>query len=546
MQKPASLETPVEVAEAPPQVIFAPPTPLSWRLGILTLITVIGCVAYKTRESIGLQGQAFAGLAFFFGIVAAFSSNLRAVNWKTIAWGMVLQLTLAILVLNHGRPYQIVAGICMLAIVYMWASTHYVPAILGKPIRWSGYLGGLLTIAIAFFIFYVEGVYASFENAGHVVKAFITFSNKGAEFVFGNLAVPEHMSKVFGADFLFCFAFKALPPILFISAFFTVLYHFGILQWCVRMLAVVMVHLMGTSGAETLSVAANVFMGQTEAPLIVRPYVPRMTNSELFALMASGMAHISGALMVVYISYGANPVAVLTTCVMACPCSLYLSKLFLPEVSRPVTGGSVHTHNEKSPYVNAIDAAATGTSDGLSLALNVAAMLIVFIAFVAMFDALLAEIKPGLLALHMPADWLANWPNDLSLGKLFGWIFSPVAFLMGVHVDDAARVGSLLGTKLSVNEHMAFLQMQKLLMDPSTGKALKVPLMSDRSFKLAAFALTGFANFSSVGIQLGGIGAMAPNRRHDLARLGMRALFVGFTASLMNAALAGLLLDVAK
>jgi CNT family concentrative nucleoside transporter len=259
--------------------------------------------------------------------------------------------------------------------------------------------------------------------------------------------------------------------------------------------------------------------------------------------MASGMAHISGALMVVYISYGADPVAVLTTCVMACPCSLYLSKLFLPEIAKPVTGGTVYTGKEKSPYVNAIDAAATGTSDGLQLALNVAAMLIVFIAFVAMFDALLGQIKPGLLALHVPPESLANWPNDLSLGKIFGWIFSPVAFLMGVHIDDVSKVGSLLGTKLSVNEHMAFLKMQDLLkaVDPTTKQLIHAAQMSERSFKLTAFALTGFANFSSVGIQLGGIGAMAPGRRHDLARLGMRALFVGFTASLLNAAMAGLL-----
>ena len=239
---------------------------------------------------------------------------------------------------------------------------------------------------------------------------------------------------------MFQFAFVALPPILFVSAFFTVLYHFGILQWCVRMLAVVMVHLMGTSGAETLSVAANVFMGQTEAPLIVRPYVPRMTNSELFALMASGMAHISGALMVVYISYGADPVAVLTTCVMACPCSLYLAKLFLPEVSKPVTGGTVQTEKEESPYVNAIDAAATGTSDGLQLALNVAAMLIVFIAFVAMFDVLIAGHQTrACLRWEFPPSILAFWPDDLSLQKMFGWMFSPVAFLMGVSIDDAPK-----------------------------------------------------------------------------------------------------------
>jgi CNT family concentrative nucleoside transporter len=275
-------------------------------------------------------------------------------------------------------------------------------------------------------------------------------------------------------------------------------------------------------------------MGQTEAPLIVKPYVPRMTNSELFALMVSGFAHISGGMMVVYINYGADPVAVLTTCVMACPCSLYLAKLFLPETATPATAGTVHTGAEKSPYVNGIDAAAAGTTDGLRLALNVAAMLIVFIAFVAMFDALLAGIKPGLLGLGLPSEVLAGWPDDLSLRMVFGWMFAPVAFLMGVETQDVHKVGSLLGAKLAINEHYAYLQMKAWKAIPD--------YMTERSYKLAAFALTGFANFASVGIQLGGIGALAPDRRSDLARLGGRALFVGFVATLLNAAIAGVLL----
>jgi CNT family concentrative nucleoside transporter len=296
-----------------------------------------------------------------------------------------------------------------------------------------------------------------------------------------------------------------------------VLYHYGVLQQIVRLMARVMVHLMGTSGAETLSVSANVFMGQTEAPLIVKPYVPRMTNSELFALMVSGFAHISGGMMVVYINYGADPVAVLTTCIMACPGSLYLSKLFMPELGMPVTAGTLQTQEEKSPHVNGIDAATTGTTDGLRLALNVAAMLIVFIAFVAMFDAILgAAVK------------------DLSLAKLFGWIFSPAAFLMGVEPNDVPHVASLLGAKLSINEHYAYLVMKGWKATPD--------FMTERSYKLAAFALTGFANFASVGIQIGGIGAIAPSRRHDLARLGLRALFVGFVATLLNAAIAGVFL----
>ncbi len=275
-------------------------------------------------------------------------------------------------------------------------------------------------------------------------------------------------------------------------------------------------------------------MGQTEAPLIVKPYVPRMTNSELFTLMVSGFAHISGGMMVVYINYGADPVAVLTTCVMACPCSLYLAKLFYPETGTPETAGKLHATHERSPYVNAIDAAASGTSDGLRLALNVAAMLIVFIAFVAMFDALLGAIKPGLLSLGISEDTLAGWPDNLSLRQVFGWLFAPAAFLMGIDLEDVFKVGGLLGSKLAINEHFAYLQMKAMLAGHE---------MTARSFRLTAFALTGFANFSSVGIQLGGIGALAPERRHDLARLGGRALFVGFVATMLNAAIAGVLLQ---
>ncbi len=455
-------------------------TPLVWRLVIAAAIVLLGLAAYGTRDVIGVRGQSAVGVFFFFGLVAAFSTNLRGVNWRTIAWGFGLQVLLAVLVLK------------------------------------------------------VDAVYAVFETVGKVVKAFIGFSDKGAEFVFGNLARPGDVALRPGAESLFMFAFIALPPILFVSAFFTVLYHFGVLQWCVRLMARVMVYLMRTSGAETLSVSANVFMGMTEAPLIVKPYVPRMTQSELFTLMVSGFAHISGGMMVVYINYGADPVAILTTCVMACPGSLYLAKLHLPEAHTPETAGTVQTHAEKTPYANAIDAAASGTTDGLRLALNVAAMLIVFIAFVAMFDALLAGIKPSLLWLGMDVVALEGWPDDLSLRRVFGWLFAPAAFLMGIEANDVEKVGSLLGAKLAINEHYAYLQMKGMKAIPD--------FMSERSYQLSAFALTGFANFASIGIQLGGIGALAPDRRHELARLGGRALFVGFVATLLNAAIAGVLL----
>ena len=477
-------------AEPTPHTAPAPPlapTPWTWRLNIATVIVVLGGAAFLLRDFITPRGQAVAGVFCFFGIVAMFSANLRAVNWRTIAFGVGIQLTLALLVL------------------------------------------------------WVPPVYRAFQAAGEAVKVFISFSDQGAQFVFGNLADPRPpdaggtWSRLFQTGYMFQFAFIALPPILFVSAFFTVLYHFGILQRIVRVLAWCMVYLMRTSGAETLSVAANVFMGQTEAPLIVKPYVPRMTNSELFTLMVSGFAHISGGMMVVYINYGADPVSVLTTCVMACPCSLYLAKLFLPETGTPETAGRLHEAHERSPYVNAIDAAASGTSDGLRLALNVAAMLIVFIAFVAMFDWLLGAIKPALLYVGMPEPMLAGWPDDLSLRMLFGWLFAPAAFLMGVESGDVADIGSLLGAKLAINEHYAYLEMKRMMADG---------MMAERSRRLAAFALTGFANFASVGIQLGGIGAIAPDRRHDLARLGGRALFVGFVATLLNAAVAGVLLPV--
>ena len=479
-----------------------PPTPLWWRLAIAAAVFGIGMFAYLLQPTIGTRGQSVAGVFCFFGLVAMFSANLRAVSWKTIFWGVLLQVVLALLVLR------------------------------------------------------VPAFYAGFEWVGAGVKKFISFSDKGGEFVFGNLADarPEKFggtwSRLFPPDkdgnetYLFQFAFVALPPIIFVSAFFTVLYHFGVLQFIVRVFAKGMVYLLGTSGAETLSVAANVFMGQTEAPLIVRPYVPRMTNSELFTLMTSGFAHISGGMMVVYINYGANPVAVLTTCIMACPCSLYLAKLFMPETTVPETAGTVHQEKTKSPYANAIDAAATGTRDGLGLAFNVAAMLIVFTAFVYMFDAILGGIKPTALWAGLPTDWFSLWPDDLSLGKLFAWLFAPAAFLMGVDPKDVPDIARLLGQKLSINEHYAYLQMKKLIALPILDANGQPNLLrpTARSFRLAAFALTGFANFASVGIQLGGIGAMAPERRHDLARLGGRALFVGFVATLLNAAIAGILL----
>ena len=257
-----------------------------------------------------------------------------------------------------------------------------------------------------------------------------------------------------------------------------------------------------------------------------------MTQSELLTMMASGMAHISGGMMAVYISYGADPVAILSTCVMACPCSLYLAKLVLPEVEVPETLVSSNIVVPRM-HENPIDAAASGVKDGLMLALNVAAMLIGFLAFIALFDSLIGGFKPMVLRMGLAPEWIAWLPDNLSLSKILGTIFQPVAMLMGVPIAETPQVGSLLGIKLAANEHVAYVTLTK---DAAYAD------LSERAKLLSVYALTGFANFSSIGIQLGGIGALAPERRADLAKLGLTALFVGFLATVLNAAVAGLLI----
>jgi len=452
-------------------------------------VVVVAC-AYAFAETLGPRGRAICGLLAFLLVVAACSSDLKRVRLRVLIWGFVLQFGLAWLILKFKvEPFTL----------NLWLFEYRTE---GRPF------------------------YELIQAIAGAIQTFLKFSDAGAEFVFGPLAKDEPMNKAFGQSFVF--AFRALPPIIFVSSFFTVLYHFGVLQFIVRWLARGMMYLMGTSGAETFSAAANVFMGQTEAPLIVKPYVPKMTISELLAMMVGGMATISGGVMAVYILLGADPVAILATSVMAAPCGLYLSKLMIPETETPETSGTSDVPYEKL-HRNAIDAASSGASDGMQLAINVAAMLIAFLAFIALFNHLL-----GLVNTARWNEYGLNLPSKLSLEWLFGKVFSPIAFLMGVDWADTNAVGSLLGTKLVANEFVAYLQ----LTSPDVKAAI-----SPRSFQLAVFALTGFANFSSIGIQIGGIGAMAPNRRADLARLGLRALFVGFLATLVNASLAGILMD---
>jgi CNT family concentrative nucleoside transporter len=534
----------------------APPTPLWWRGALGGVVVLLGLTAYAARDQLGPRGQAVFGVMCSLGLVAAFSLNLRAVNWRTVGFGFALQWLLALFILKLE-------------------------------------FRGLEAIGI-------EGAfkpgYELFYAIAQAVNKFLEFPASGTALLFGKLVDDATMKRLFGENDYVIFAFAVLPGIIFVSSFFTALYYLGVLQWIVRVCARGMVYLLGTSGAETLSAIANVFMGQTEAPLIVKPYVITMTQSELLAMMVGGMATISGGLMATYIKMGADPVAILATSVMAAPCGLYLSKLLLPEMEEPQTRGIIKTDAEM-PYRNLVDAAASGASDGLMLVLNVAAMLIAFMGLIAMINYLLGcvptnqqfndlgqwfDVRGGW---HAVGNWLltllafipvwlvlrkamARWssasdpaafgwqhaavmvvayavflttvigvmlfaPQQLSLNWVFSQFFAPVAFLIGVESNDVFIVADLLGTKLALNEFVAYIELTTKYKDS----------LRPRSAKLAAYALTGFANFASVGIQIGGIGALAPSRRSDLARLGMRALFVGFMATVLNAAMAGVLMD---
>ena len=440
-------------------------TDRAWRgrVGAGLVAAVLAGIAFLFQDAVPERVRAIMGVVCFITLLVACSSNVGAINWRTVGWGLALQIALAVLILKFA-----VAG--------------------------------------------VRPGYAVFSALAAVVTQFLEFTSAGAGFVFGVLADQEAMGNVFPNGLVL--AFGALPVIIFVSSVFTVLYYVGVLQMAVKLMARVMMPLMGTSGAETLSAAANVFMGQTEAPIIVKPYIPRMTQSELLTLMTGGLATIAGSVFAVYVSLGGDPVAMLTTSVMAAPCGLYLSKILLPETDRPATVGRVSV-DVGHEYVNVIDAAAGGAADGMRLAINVAAMLIAFLAFVAMINYLLGLVSPG-----------------LSLARIFAVGFAPVAALIGIPSDDVPAVADLLGTKLVTNEFVAYVKLDNEY----------AGVISDRAHTVATYALTGFANFGSIGVLLGGIGGMAPERRTDLARLSSRALLAGFCATLINASIAAVLI----
>jgi CNT family concentrative nucleoside transporter len=413
--------------------------------------------------------QPIFGAAVILGIAVLCSTNRRAINWTTVAWGLSLQVVFAMIVLKTTIGQRV------------------------------------------------------FTTLGAYITKLLGFAGVGAAFVFGPLGDAgvwgSAMTRVFGpggAQYAVIFAFQVLPTIIFIAALFAILYYFGVMQVVVRIFAVLMHRVMRASGAESLNVAASIFMGQTEAPLTIRPYLPEMTQSELMTVMTAGMAHISGGIMAAYILFGIEAKHLLTAVIMTAPGTIMMAKMFVPETEQPKTMGTVKLEVEKTD-VNVIDAAGRGTGEGLHLALNVGAMLISFLALIALVNALLG---------HVP---FAGAP--LSLGRIFGWVFAPVAWSMGVPWRDAGTIGNLLGTRMALNEFVAYSQLG----------ALKATL-DPKSFTIATFALCGFANFSSIGIQIGGIGALAPNRRHDLARLGLRAMFAGTLANFMTATIAGFLL----
>jgi CNT family concentrative nucleoside transporter len=405
------------------------------------------------------------------------------------------------------RLYSLIGLVLFLGIAYACSSDR--KAIRARTVLWG--LG--LQFVLAFFVLRSQMGQDLFTWIGALVTRLLGLSFVGSEFVFGKLGAKGGGDGPIG----FVFAFQVLPTIIFAAATFAVLYHLGVMQVVVKGFAVVMTRLMGASGAESVNVAASIFMGQTEAPLTVRPFLGGMTQSELLCVMTSGMAHVSAGIMGAYVFLGAEARDLLAAVLMTAPGTILLAKIIIPETGSPQTMGTVKVDMPSSD-VNLIGAAARGTSDGLHLALNVAAMLISFLALVALVNLVLGHV--------------GNWFHvQLSLEKILGVIFAPLALAMGVPGKDAFAVGDLLGTRMVLNELIAYTRLgpMKATLDP-------------RSFTIATYALCGFANFGSVGIQIGGIGALIPERRDDLARLGLRALLAGTLANFVSASIAGMLL----
>ncbi len=387
-----------------------------------------------------------------------------------------------------------------------------------KAIAWRLVVVGILLQAVLGFLFlYWTTGNEALQGVGRGVDRFLQLSQEGSQFVFNKLADGSAVGGVFGPQNGFIFAFMVLPTLIFFSSFMAVLYHLGVMQWFVSRMARVTVRLLGTSGSESLSACGNVFVGQTEAPLLVKPYLSKMTMSELHTIMVGGFATIAGSVFALYVGFGVDAGHLMVASVMAVPAGLICSKMLWPETEESQTMGRI-VHAEKVAHGNVVEAAAAGAGDGLKLALNVAAMLIAFLGLVAVLNAAL-----GLFHDQLSVQWLLSW------------LFWPIAAVMGVPFDEVPILAELLGTKIVLTELIAYSQL---------GEMIEAGTVSPRTQLVASFALCGFANLGSVAIQVGGLGAMAPERRSDLSRLGLRAMFAGALATCMTACMAGLLADV--
>lgn len=411
-----------------------------------------------------LKLTSFLGIFVFIGICYLLSENRKAISWKPVIGGLVLQFVFAVFILKTGLGLSI------------------------------------------------------FEAAKEFFNGLLGFSVEGAKFVFGPLVKMDVTSQVFGGANAFIFAFQISGTIIFISSLMAILYHLGIMQRVVYFFAIIMQKVMGTSGSESLSCAANIFMGQTEAPLVVRPYLKGMTHSEIMSLMTGGMATVAGGVLAAYVGFGIDAGHLLAASVMSAPATLVIAKILVPETKVSETRGNVPKHNDKTD-INLLDAACRGAGEGLQLSLNVMAMLIAFIALVAM------------------ANWAIGWAGSLffdqkiTLELILGYVFAPFAFIMGVPMQDVMQVGSLLGVKTTLNEFVAYINLATIK-----------DTLHPRSVIIATYALCGFANFASIAIQIGGIGALAPERRKDLAQLGFKAMVGGTVASFLTANIAGILI----
>ncbi len=534
-------------------------------LGMLTLLGLAWALSFHRRH-VRLRPVAWGiGLQFLFALVI-----LRRDAWSWFAMGVLgLLVVVYILQADHrrlGGGWAPVAGAAAVAVGLGWAAARFaapqLPWFLGGLVvflavngwarrfqaaqRWAGALLVVFGVATAV----SRGVYGRelFSVFSEKVAAFLNLSDYGARFLFGNLADPKYFFPGEGAawpGFGFLFAFKVLPTIVFFGAVMGILYHLGVMQRVIEAVARFMRWTIGTSGAETLSCTANVFVGQTEAPLLIRPFLGELTPSELLTVMVGGFATIAGGVLAGYIAMGIPAGHLIAASVMSAPAALVIGKIIYPELEHSTTAGDTELPPLGSAG-NVIEAATAGITDGLKLAVNVGAMLLGFIALIAVIDVILNfgdRLIDGMLLggervtygsggmSPVTGEFVGIFPG--SLQTLFGTLLRPLAWLMGVPWAEASRVGNLLGIKLSLNEFVAYGQL---------GTYLHEGVLGERAVIISTYALCGFANFASIGIQIGGISALAPERRKDLARLGLKAMFGGALASWLTATIAGILL----